>query len=147
MITAFRAGVAACALVSLAGCAAIQQDATSFENFVNSPSTQETVATLKVVSTALVCDVASGSALAKTIEASVNAHQGVTSLIAVSSATVCAALQGTLTGATVANTNAVISVATPASAMAAARYRQNVKAVAPKAKAIFHHDNFVIVQE
>lgn len=100
-------GAACLAASTLSGCASLQ----SAVNFIDQPSTQQALATVKTVSTALVCDVAAGSTLAKSIETQAGAHTGTASEIAVASTTVCAALQGSVvSGVTVKNVPAVTAV-------------------------------------
>lgn len=98
-----------CALaLGLSGCALFNDAA----NFIDQPNVQEAVATIKTVSTALVCDVSVGSSLAKSIEVQAGAHQGVTNLIDVSSTAVCGALKGSIVpGLKEANVQAVTAVA------------------------------------
>jgi predicted nicotinamide N-methyase len=104
-------GAACLAASVLSGCAQIESGFNSAANFIDQPNVQQAVATIKTVSTALVCDVAAGSSLAKSIEAQAGAHQGVTNLIDVSSTAVCAALQGkVVAGVTEANVPAVTAV-------------------------------------
>ena len=99
-------GAACIAALALSGCSSLQ----SAVNFIDQPSTQQALATVKTVSSALVCDVAAGSTLAKSVETAAGAHTGTASEIAVASTTVCAALNGTVTGATVKNVPAVTAV-------------------------------------
>ena len=97
--------------LALSGCSTLESGITSLSNTINQPGVQQAVATIKTVSSALVCDVSAGSALAKSIEAKVGAHQGVTSLIDVGSTAICTALQGrVVSGMTEANVTAVTAV-------------------------------------
>ncbi len=96
---------------ALAGCASLESGITSLSNTIEQPNVQAALATVKTVGTALVCDVAAGSTLAKSIETAAGAHTGPASQIAVASTTVCAALQGAIvSGVTVTNVPAVTAV-------------------------------------
>ena len=96
---------------ALSGCSSIESGFNRAADFIDQPNVQQAVATIRTVSTALVCDVSAGSALAKRIEAQVGAHQGVTNLIDVSSTAVCVALQGSVVrGLTEANVPAVTAI-------------------------------------
>jgi hypothetical protein len=57
----------------LCGCAEVEK----FEDFVNSPATQQAAATLEKGATALVCSIANAAAVAAQVEAAINAGQSV----------------------------------------------------------------------
>ena len=87
---------AALAAASLAGCAELQQA----ENFITSPQTQQTVASLKSGAEALDCAIANASDLAYTIETQYAGQSiiGTDGKVYVTSAAVCKALGGTAAG-------------------------------------------------
>ena len=106
--------------LALSGCAAFESGITSLSNTINQPNVQQALATVKIVSTALVCDVSTGSALAKSIATAAGSHTGVVNEVDVVSTSVCKALQGSLVpNMTEANVPAVSAVSVPV----AGRYR------------------------
>jgi hypothetical protein len=84
--------------IGLSACAELQQA----ETFINSPQTQQAIATLKSGTTAFICAVANASALALAIEQQPGlAGQstiGTDGKVYVTSAAVCTALGGTVAG-------------------------------------------------
>lgn len=89
--------IAVAVCTALAGCAELQQA----ESFLASPQTQTSIAVLESGAEALVCAVASASALAYTIETHFAGQSviGTDGKIYVTSAAVCTALGGTVSGA------------------------------------------------
>ncbi len=82
---------------SLSGCAEVEK----FEDFINSPATQQAAATLENGASALVCSIANAAAVAAQVEAAINAGQsvqGTDGKLYVSSSIVCASLGGKVTG-------------------------------------------------
>ena len=100
--------------LSFAGCSTIESDITSAANTIEQPQVQAALATVKTVSTALVCDVASGSALAKSVATAAGAHTGTVNEVDVISTAVCTALDGAVVaGVTEKNVPAVAVVSVP----------------------------------
>jgi hypothetical protein len=81
----------------LAGCSELQQA----EEFLTSPQTQQSVATLEQVSTLLICDIADASAVAARIESAVSAGralQGTNGKVYVTASILCQSLGGVVAG-------------------------------------------------
>jgi hypothetical protein len=86
--------------IGLVGCAEIEK----FEDFIDSPKTQQAAATLEKGATALVCSIANAAAVAAQIETAIDAGQsaqGTDGKLYVSSAIVCTSLGGKVTGSAV----------------------------------------------
>jgi hypothetical protein len=81
----------------LAGCSEFQQA----EEFLTSPQTQQSIATLEQVSTLFVCDIADASAVAAQIESAVDADQavqGTNGKVYVTASILCQSLGGVVAG-------------------------------------------------
>lgn len=89
----------------LTGCAQLESAVT----FLDAPSTQQAVLTLRTVATAAVCDISTVASLTANVATLVNKAKvsSKAGLVAVGSGTVCSALGGTLTGAVLNNAVAV----------------------------------------
>ena len=101
----------AVAALSLAGCAALTTDFNSAVNTIDAPATQQAVATVSKVATAVVCAVSSTSSIAQEVEVSAGASKGATSEVYAISSTICSALGGSVIAAAPANVTAVTAVA------------------------------------
>jgi hypothetical protein len=81
----------------LAGCSELQQA----EEFLTSPQTQQSIATLEQVSSLFVCDIADASAVAAQIESAVNAGhalQDANGKVYVTASIFCQSLGGVVAG-------------------------------------------------
>lgn len=92
----------------LGGCAQLQ----GAVDFVNQPSTQRALATVRTVATAFACDVSSGSQLALAVESQLSGTSGAqatTGVVYTASAALCSRLSGVVVG-TASGVPAVSSV-------------------------------------